>query len=133
MVDNSMTDQEVFQKIGRLLWSIMPSNTQEIIFFGKEYDSYSGRKFVLKAHNGLLRSFTRNDSHTDGIGKDILALAIKLNDIQPYSLNPWTHFKASLTERGEFNIKFKYISKEHDSIGIFMRTADESPLEDELS
>lgn len=133
MVDNSMTDQEIFKKIGQLLWSIMPTDIKEIIFCGKDYNSYSQQKFILKTHNGLLRSFTKNDSHTDDIGDEILGLVIKLKDIPPYLSNPWTHFKVSLTEKGEFSIKFKYISKEQDSMGIYMRTANESPLEDELS
>ena len=126
-------DQEIFQEIGRLLWSIMPLDIEKIILFGKDYESYSQTQFILKDKKGILRSFAFQEANDDQIGKQILDLAIKLRFIPPYTTSPWTHFKVELTDNCQFKIDFKYISWEDDSSGIFMRTANESPFEDELS
>lgn len=45
-----MKDQEIYQKLGELLWSIMPEDALEIYFIGCIYPNYSagGAEWLTK-------------------------------------------------------------------------------------
>ena len=52
-----MKDHEIYQKIGELLWSIMPKEATEIYFIGDIYSEHysGGAEWLLK--NGNIESF----------------------------------------------------------------------------
>ncbi|MFW1859794.1 hypothetical protein [Acinetobacter defluvii] len=60
-----MNDQEIYQKIGELLWSIMLQGAKIIYFTGKLYSTYRGwgtgftLKMLLQAHLILSRNLLK--------------------------------------------------------------------------
>ena len=60
-----MNEQEIYQKIGELLWSIMPQEAEIITFVGKIYPEYQGwgTSFILK--DGSLSTFDFGEEPAD--------------------------------------------------------------------
>ncbi|CAM0602398.1 immunity protein YezG family protein [Acinetobacter baumannii] len=114
-----MNEQEIYQKIGELLWSIMPQDAQIITFIGKIYPEYQGwgTSFILK--NGKLSTFDFGEEPAD-IELQIKDLANNLRNLDIFK-EKWTHYKITLTDTGKFNIDFAYIPEEDSWVSLYMK------------
>ncbi len=52
---------------------------------------------------------------------EVSKLEEKLQTLPPFEKEPWTHFKATLTEDCKFRISFSYIPQENSWLGLFMK------------
>lgn len=123
-----MNDQEIYQKVGELLWSIIPHDAEEIIFTGKIYPTYLGwgTDFILK--NGTLTTFAFGQEPT-AIELEIRDLMNKLKEVDVFK-EKWTNYRISLTEEGKFNIEFEYIPEEDNWPNLYMRRVSDLKLEE---
>lgn len=123
-----MSDQIIYQKIGELLWSIMPKEAKTIYFTGKIYSTYRGwgTDFILK--DGTTSSFD--------FGKEPTEIEWKIRDLMSDLINydlfkeKWNHYKISLTEEGKFNIDFSYIPESDDWVNLYMKGVSELKREE---
>ena len=114
-----MKDQELYQKIGELLWSIMPENALEIYYIGCIYPDYSaGGAEWLTIENKIV-SFEMGQRAYD-IESQIDELIIELRSLDIFK-EKWTHFKIKLTDNGGFNTEFGYIPREDSWVNLYMR------------
>lgn len=114
-----MNEQEIYQKIGELLWSIMPEEAQEIYFTGDIYpEHYSGgADWLLK--NGEIETYEFEEKTYEFEFK-VYDLVHKLQTLDIFK-DKWTNYKITLTEEGKFNIEFAYIPEEDHWPNLFMR------------
>ena len=91
----NMNEQEIYQKIGELLWSIMSQEAEIITFVGKIYPEYQGwgTSFILK--DGSLSTFDFGEEPAD-IELRIRDLVNVLRDSDVFK-EKWTHYKITLT------------------------------------
>ncbi|WP_271270851.1 hypothetical protein [Aliamphritea hakodatensis] len=113
-------DQKIYQEIGKALWSLMPDNAQLIYCIGMVYsDTHQiGPEWVN--HDGSLGQFDF-ENYPDDFCADVYQLVVKLQELPPYERQPWSHFKASLTEEGRFKMDFAYIPQADSWPGLFMK------------
>lgn len=138
-VDVENESQKTIDKIGQLLWKIMPDEAVEISFPGKVFENSGEGGAHWINRNGSIGHFPLGQRPYD-VEDEIKRLARKLRQLPPFQKEPWTHFKATLTEDGKFNIQFAYIPEEDSWPGLFLRrvsdlTEDEAneyyiPVED---
>ncbi|MDV8157999.1 immunity protein YezG family protein [Acinetobacter bereziniae] len=114
-----MKDQEIYRKIGELLWSIMPQEADIIYFIGKIYPEHQEwiTRFMLK--NGGLSTFDFGKEPSN-IEMQISELVNGLKELDLFK-EKWTHYKISLTDNGKFNIDFAYILEEDNWPNLFMK------------
>ena len=122
-------DQEIYKKIGETLWSIMPESASTIYCVGMVYpDTYQiGPEWVN--NDGTIGSFGF-DNYPHDVTEQIYKLVFKLQTSPFFAKEPWTHFKASLTEAGKFKIDFAYIPQEDSWPGLFMKGVSELTKEE---
>lgn len=124
-----MKDQEIYQKIGELLWSIMAEEAKTIFCEGYIYPDTNSCGFEWLTQNGKKDSFDFDKVPVE-IGNQIIALMEELRSLDMF-VEKWTHFKISLTEEGKIDFEFAYISKDDYWPGLFMKGVSELN-EDEL-
>ncbi|ASA57875.1 immunity protein YezG family protein [Vibrio gazogenes] len=122
-------DQKIYQHIGKALWSIMPENASSIYCIGMIYpDTYQiGPEWIDS--NGLVQCFDF-DNYPNEFCDKIYCLTQKLQRLPPFDREPWTHFKATLTEAGKFKMDFAYIPEDDSWSGLFMKRVSELSLEE---
>lgn len=114
-----MNEQEIYQKIGQLLWSIMPEESTEIYFTGDIYPhNYSGgAEWLLK--NGHIETFPFKERAYE-VEEEICQLMAKLRLLDLFP-EKWTNYKITLTEGGKFNAEFAYVPEEDHWPTLYMR------------
>lgn len=114
-----MKDQEIYQKIGELLWSIMPDDAQEIYFVGDIYpDHYSGGiDWLLKSGKIGTFPFGQSPYEVERIIYDCMHELQSMNIFK----EKWTNYKVVLTNEGKFNVEFVYIPEEDHWPGLYMK------------
>jgi hypothetical protein len=124
------SDQKLYERIGKSLWSIMPEEASEIYFYGDIFPNSEGytTEFKLKTDNSI--SWFKFGKNPKEIEKSIFSEAKLLQGLDPYKDNPWTHFKATLTESGKFKMEFAYIPQDDSWPGLFMKRVSELSLEE---
>lgn len=109
-------DQEFYQKIGELLWSVMPVESEELILKGQLYIEHQEFQLISK---------TKGETLYLSIPTDVLLnsrdLMKKLQKCEIYAKEPWTQFKITLSNEGKFRINFAYIPEEDSWPRIFMK------------
>ncbi|OOF44217.1 hypothetical protein BKK51_09410 [Rodentibacter trehalosifermentans] len=112
-----MKEQEIYQRIGELLWSIMPEEAVRIDFLGDIYpEHYSGgAQWVLA--NGEDCYFPMGGRPYE-IEREIIDLMHKLKEI---SSQEWTQYIFSLTNDMAFNIKFAYVPEDDSWGSLYMK------------
>ncbi|WP_174492316.1 hypothetical protein [Acinetobacter sp. Marseille-Q1623] len=115
-----MNDQEIYQKIGEILWSIMPKDATVIYFTGDIYpEHYSGgARWLLKS--GKIDTFSFGDMGAYEIENKICGLMSELRELDMFP-EKWTHYKITLTDEGKFNTEFAYIPEEDSWVSLHMR------------
>lgn len=118
-----MKDQEIYQKIGELLWSIMPEDATVIYFTGDIYPEHfsGGAKWLLK--NGKIETFPFGERAYE-IENKICILIYELRSLDVFK-EKWTNYKVTLTEEGKFNIEFAYIPEEDHWPGLYMKAVSD--------
>ncbi|WAU72844.1 immunity protein YezG family protein [Acinetobacter sp. TR11] len=114
-----MKDQEIYQQIGELLWSIMPQEAEVIYFTGKVYPDFQGWGTTFLLKKGSRGTFDFGQEPTN-IELKIKDLVCDLRDLEIFK-EEWTHFKVSLTEEGKIGFNFAYIPEEDDWVSLYMR------------
>ena len=114
-----MNIQEKYQKIGELLWSIMPKEAKMIFCEGYIYPDINSCGFEWLTHNGKQDSFDFDKVPVE-IGSQIISLAEDLRSLDMF-VEKWTHFKISLTEEGKIDFAFAYIPEEDSWVSLYMR------------
>ena len=119
----SMQEQEIYQKIGELLWSIMPEEATMVYFTGDIYPEHwsGGANWLLK--NGKIETFPFGESPYE-IESQIYALMKKLRSLDMF-VEKWTNYKITLTEEGKIDFEFAYIPEDDHWPGLFMRGVSE--------
>lgn len=126
---NLQEPNEIYETIGKLLWSIFPEEGIEAIFDFKVYDTSSGYTFYWLDSNGdeAWHEFGQNPNEIlDNIEE-------QLKQLQKHKLfekEPWTQCKVTLSDKGEFNIKFAYIPWEDSWPGLYMKGVSEVSYEE---
>jgi hypothetical protein len=118
-----MKDQEIYQKLGELLWSIMNENVQIFFCEGYIYSDATSYSFEWVESNGRIGWFDF-DAVPHEIGDEIINLMEKLNSSEIFK-EKWTHFKISLSEEGKFNIEFAYIPEDDRWPGLYMKAVSD--------
>ena len=112
-----MKEQEIYQKIGELLWSIMPDEAVRIDFIGSIYpEHYSGGAEWVVA-NGDIHYFPLGQ-RPDEIEGEIINL---MKQLRATLSQEWTQYKFSLFDNIEFNIKFAYVPDEDSWPMLYLR------------
>lgn len=124
-----MNDQEIYQKIGELLWSIMAEEATIIFCTGMIYLDLNSYSFRWLTQDGKNKSFDF-DKMPGEIGDKIISLMEELRELEIFT-EKWTHFKISLTEEGKIDFTFAYIPKDDYWPGLYMKGVSELN-EDEL-
>ena len=114
-----MSEQEIYQKIGELLWSIMPKEARMIFCEGYIYPDTNSCGFEWLTQNGKQDSFDFDKIPVE-IGSQIISLAEDLRSLDMF-VEKWTHFKISLTEEGKIDFTFAYIPEEDSWVSLYMR------------
>lgn len=127
-------DQIIYQKIGELLWSIMPFEAIKIVFSAQLYKNktQAGSRWFDK--NNIKYSFYQGwDNPVQHIDNEIIDLLLNLQKLPLFHKDPWTQCQVTLDEKGGFKIKFAYIPEEDSWNGLYMRgisNLTESELDD---
>lgn len=123
-----MKDQEIYQEVGQLLWSIMPNEATVIYFTGDIYpEHYSGgAKWLLS--NGEVSTFPFGNRAYE-IESKICDL---MHDLQAMDIfnEKWTNYKITLTDEGKFNIEFAYIPEDDHWPNLYMRRVSDLKQEE---
>lgn len=114
-----MKDQEIYQKVGELLWSIMPNDATEIYFIGDIYPEHYSGGAEWRLKNGNIDSFPIGERAYE-IEENIRELMKELRSLEVF-VEKWTHYKITLTEEGKFNVDFAYIPEEDNWVSLYMR------------
>lgn len=115
-------DQVIYQKIGKLLWSIMPTNALKIIYSGMFYDDIKqGGAYWIYQNNHEESFYSSFDNPIEQIENNINILLEQLQKCAIFKSDPWTHCHISLSDSGKFNIRFAYISEDDSWPNLFMR------------
>ena len=114
-----MNEQEIYQKIGELLWSIMPNEAIEIYFIGDIYPEHYSGGAEWRLKNGNIDSFPFGERAYE-IEENICWLIKELRSLELF-IEKWTNYKITLTEEGKFNIEFAYIPEEDHWPTLYMR------------
>jgi len=124
-----MNDQKIYQRIGELLWSIMPENALEIYYIGCIYADYSagGAEWLTKENKIISFEIGQRPYEIES-QIDELIVELRLLDIFK---EKWTHFKITLTDNGKFNSEFGYIPREDSWVNLYMKAVSDLK-EDEL-
>ncbi|MCH2001564.1 immunity protein YezG family protein [Acinetobacter seifertii] len=118
-----MKDQEIYQKLGELLLSIMNENAHTIFCEGYIYSDAKSYSFEWVESNNRIGWFDF-DAIPHEVGDEIINLMEKLNSSEIFKEN-WTHFKIFLTEEGKFNIDFVYILQDDRWPGLYMKAVSD--------
>lgn len=114
-----MNEQDIYQKIGELLWSIMVEDAETIICEGYIYSEFNSYSFEWVTKENKIGWFDMNEI-PHGIGKEIIILMSELRSLDSFK-EKWTNFKVTLTDTGKFNIEFAYIPEEDHWPSLSMR------------
>lgn len=115
-------DQVIYQKIGKLLWSIMPTDALKVIYTGMFYDDIKQAGAYWISQNNHEESFYSGfDNPIEQIENNINILLEQLQKCEIFENSPWTHCHISLSDSGKFNIRFAYISEDDSWPNLFMR------------
>ena len=117
-----MNNQEKYQKIGELLWSIMAEEATILFCTGMIYLDLNSYSFRWLTQDGK-KSFDF-DKMPGEIGDKIISLMEELRELEIFT-EKWTHFKISLTEEGKIDFAFAYIPKDDYWPGLFMKGVSE--------
>lgn len=109
-------DQEFYQKIGELLWSVMPIEANELIIYGQIYDQHQSFRFTVE-REGSIESLSLDRE----IRVQLRTLIEGLQKCEIYAKEPWTQFKITLSNEGKFIINFAYILEEDSWPRIYMK------------
>jgi len=114
-----MKDQEIYQKISELLWSIMPEGATIMYFTGDIYPEHfsGGAKWLFK--NRKIETFAFGERAYESENK-ICLLIDELRSLDIFK-EKRTNYKVTLTEEGKFNIEFVYISEVDHWPGLYMK------------
>lgn len=118
-----MKDQEIYQKIGELLWSIMAEEATIVFCTGMIYLDINSYSFRWLTQDGKKKSFDF-DKIPGEIGDKVISLMEELRSMEMF-VEKWTHFKISLTEEGKIDFAFAYIPKDDYWPGLFMKGVSE--------
>lgn len=118
-----------YEEIGKLMWSIFPEDGIEAYFYAQVYQSSSQRKFYWLDSNGNNAWYDFNNS-PDEITYHIIEKLEQLQKHKLFEKEKWTHCKVTLSDQGEFNIKFAYIPWEDSWPGLFMQGVSELTQEE---
>lgn len=121
-----MNDQDIYKKIAKLLWSIMPEEAKEIKYVGMFYptNSQAGANWVdkLDTINSFYDGFNNS---VEKIEREIHKLVVDLQQCSIFAEDPWTHLSITLTENGKLKLDFAYISKEDSWPSLYMRAVSD--------
>ncbi|AWL27949.1 hypothetical protein DJ533_04785 [Acinetobacter defluvii] len=123
-----MQEQEIYQKIGELLWSIMPEEATDIYFLGCVYPDYSAGGAEWLTPNNKISSFVMGKRPYD-IEDQIMNLIEGLRSLTNFK-EKWSHFKFSLNNNTIFNAEFDYIPREDSWVNLYMRRVSDLKLEE---
>ncbi|WP_436897345.1 hypothetical protein [Acinetobacter gyllenbergii] len=114
-----MNEQDIYQKIGELLWSIMAEEATVIFCTGMIYKDHNSYSFRWLTQDGRKKSFDF-DKMPGEIGDEIISLMEELRSLDMF-VEKWTHFKISLTEEGKIDFEFAYIPEEDSWVSLYLR------------
>ncbi|WP_269915489.1 immunity protein YezG family protein [Acinetobacter sp. HY1485] len=125
-----MTEQEVYQEVGQLLWSLMPQEAKIIFYTGTIYPE----------HNSWLTTFIlRNSDEVNSFGfeESLQVVELKILDLMGNlqkitNGEKWTHFTISLDENAKFKIDFAYIPEEDSWTSLHMKGISDLTKEEVL-
>ncbi|NOH82115.1 DUF600 family protein [Vibrio sp. RE86] len=112
--------KEIYQELGRLIWSIFPEDGLEAYFYCQVFSSDSDYKFNWLDREGNESKYDFEQHPTDVL----YLISVQLRELQQHSVferERWTHCKVTLTDDGQINLKFAYIDKNDSWSGLYMR------------
>ena len=122
-----MKDQEIYQKIAKIMWSIMLPEAKIFEISGKCYGSFMEDESWFSDADGNRFQFAFDDVPILPL-HEIMTLAAELKRLEPFAQKPWTHFKAVLHDSGKFKMEFAYVPEEENVIGVYMKSATKEGL-----
>ena len=130
MENNIKEPNEIYEEIGKLIWSIFPEDGIKAIYKFQVYDSSSEYTFYWLDSNGEKSYHAFDDSSADDILNQIREQLKLLQKHKLFEKEPWTQCKVTLSDQGEFNIKFAYIPWEDSWPGLYMKGVSELSYEE---
>ena len=116
-----MRDQEIYREIGKLLWSIFPSDASSAHFIGTVYDDNSQVGPEWFDVNGNRLGPKDFNNYPYDICNLVTGLIRELQTVPPFDKEPFTHFKYMLTDKGKMNVEFAYIPEWDSWPSVFMK------------
>lgn len=116
--------QEIYEEIGRLIWSIFPSDGVEAYFYAKLFEISTEDSFDWIDINGD-KVWYEFENSPDEIALEVVQQLKILQQHTIFEKDPWTHCKVTVTDEGRLTIDFAYIPNEDSWPGLYMRGVSE--------
>ncbi|HHB81080.1 MAG TPA: hypothetical protein ENK83_04945 [Aliiroseovarius sp.] len=122
-------DKKIYlEKIGELLWSIMPRRAVQIGYQGQIYGGFSQSNLFWIGKKGRVRSFGFDDFPED-VAFEIEDTIAAMRDLPEFRHAPFNQFEVTLEEKGRAQIRVATIPEENSWVGLFLKGVSELPLE----
>lgn len=122
-----MIDSEIYESVAKMMWSIMPRSAALFELFGKCYDDFLEDEVWFVDEFGKRFQFGFDD-YPEDVLHEIMKKMCLLKEMEPFARQPWTHFRATLTDKGGFKLDFSHVPRERDVVGIFMQGGADAGL-----
>ncbi|PJC86805.1 hypothetical protein CSW98_07370 [Vibrio sp. HA2012] len=128
-MNHTQDPQEIYEKIGQLIWSIFPDNGLEAYFYMQIYKTSTEKVYNWLTENGDKARYGFGDAPYNVYDKIEEQLKV-LQQHEIFKKEPWTHCKVTVTDEGKLTINFAYIENENSWPGLYMRGVSELTVEE---
>lgn len=105
--------QDIYQKFGQVLWSVIPDNETSILYMGYLYDNFSATGCCREMDDGDTEYMPTSDS----ISNQLFSLVSNLKQCD----TNWTHLKIKLHSTGNMICNFIHIPEEDSWPNLVMK------------
>ena len=120
-----MKDQAIIREMGKVLWSIFPTDGARIEFKAQLYDRSNQCGPEWFDGNGKRLGPQSFDDYPDEANDELRSLALELQRTPPFDRQPFTHMLYELTSDGKVNLEFACIPEWDSWPGLFMKGVSE--------
>lgn len=122
-------EQELFQRIGKLLWSIFPKDANKIVFKLQLFDEYRASELSIVYDDGRVQYF---DHAPYDVIDEIFEVIVQLQKTNIFEKERFTHSTLSVSNEAKLSTQFAYIDEGDSWPGLYMIRVSEL-REEELS
>lgn len=125
-----MPNESLVDKLGKLLWQVLPHEAKLIQFRGQFYEEHFQCGFEWFNEKSVRLGPVKYDDRLMAARSDAANLVISLQRTPPFANEPFTHMRFAMDDEGKTQVEFAYIPEWDSWPGLFMSGVSEVP-EDE--